>query len=473
VTSSAVELADEGGLTLELLLRSDWVARRVETVRFLDSTRLERRISLDLDIEELGRLCATQNGASGRVLLPLIVLEKGLLLDLDITADAVGASIATSDDDSRAATGALLRTLVDANVDVSALSSSILRTIQNATRAMPSELDLQVLRDGSAEAGTVDAWRLVEDPNLSEQENEDEAATWTALLAANDDFWSLLRNFTKSFMLMTDVDLDDLPRVIKIRYVETQDPAEMDLATRMGLAPYLTLVEAPGVATAKREHLRIEAPPGVVIEEAALWSIDDRFDPGLRALPTSADRTYQRRLTLDRVAIYTAKAENSDYAVAVSMRANPSGFLRRSQYVLVLGFLMLTLGAIFELVQCTLTEIRTNNADPTVALLVLVPTLLVAYVAREGDHETLGDLLRVPRLLVASTGLVTLASAVALVAGVPHRGLALTWLVAAVWVFVVMVWLRRVNYLSRSTIAMVRANQGATTLEPLTIFTAV
>lgn len=468
---NAETLSDQGALTLELLQQTRWIARRVETVRFLDTSRLERRITLDLNAAELKQLATTCGvSATGTVLLPLIVLEKGLLLDLDLTVDGTSRPISTSDADSMAATGALVQTLSKAGVDVKKLPQSVLKTILNATRTMPGASDLEVLRVGYADVGTVDAWRLVEDPNKSDQENEQDAEGWEDLLDANDAFWSLLRNFTASFMLMTEVKLGEIPEILKIRYVETQDPPELGFLEKIGLAPYFTLVEAPGVTTAAREHLRIEAPPGVLLEEAALWSLDERLTPGQKALPSSGDRTYQRRLTLERTALYTAKLPGSSFAVALSMRANPSGFLRRAQYVIGLGFLMILAGAVAQLAWDTLTDVRRSNADPTVAMMLLVPTLLVAYVAREGDHQVLSDLLRAPRLLVASTGLVTLACAGGLVAGVPGAYLCGLWFASAAWCLVVLVWLRAVNMLSQSVIEDVRENQGTTSILPVTIF---
>lgn len=239
---------------------------------------------------------------------------------------------------------------------------------------------------------------------------------------------------------------------------------------RLGIAPFVTLVEAPGVASATREHLRIEAPPGVILENAFLWSLDEQFEAGMKALPpTTSERVYQRRLTLGRASLYTAGVTQGTYAVVLGLRANPSGFLRRAQYVILLALLLLVSGTAAELLFDTLADIGDNQTDPTVALMLLVPTLLVAYVAREGDHQILGDLLRVPRFLVASTGLATLFSAIALVAGVSGWWLTGTWLVAAIWCAIVLLWLRAVNYLSRRSISAVSGEQGETFVEPITV----
>jgi peptidoglycan/LPS O-acetylase OafA/YrhL len=151
------------------------------------------------------------------------------------------------------------------------------------------------------------------------------------------------------------------------------------------------------------------------------------------------------------------------------MRADPSGFLRRSQVVILLGLLMIGAGAVSEYFWDTLTKTQTNNADPTVALLLLVPTLLVAYLTREGDHDILSSLLRMPRFLVASTGLVTLVAAAGLVVGVHGDALFWLWAGSATWLAIVLGWLATINWRARGDIATIRDTQGSTVEDVLTV----
>lgn len=467
---TAAELSAQGALILEFLDSADWVARRVETVRFLDSTRLERRVTLDINRGRLAEVAARHPAAvnDGRILVPVALLAKGLLLDLDLRGNDEPLQVATSDVDSQAAAAALVRTLADEGVDVTKLPQSILSTILEVTKCSPSEQDVKVLNGESPDIKTVDAWKLEKDLHGN---YEAETKQWRDLLSTYDSFWSRLGTFTLLFMLMTEVEVDNCPGIIKYRYVETQDLPDMDVNERLGLEPFVTLVEAPGVASATREHIRIEAPPGVLFEDAYLWTLDERLPLGMDALPPAGiDRKYQRRVTQGRVAIYTAGMAQGNFAVALSMRANPTGFLRRSQYVIALAFFLLASGAIADVLWNTLGDIQNDQTDPTVALMLLVPTFLVAYVAREGDHQILGDLLRAPRFVVASTGLATLLSATALVAGVEDWWLTGLWIGAAVLCLAVLYWLRTVNHRVRVALDRVLPRQGQTETLPLTVF---
>ena len=143
------------------------------------------------------------------------------------------------------------------------------------------------------------------------------------------------------------------------------------------------------------------------------------------------------------------------------MRANPAGFLRRSQYLVALTGMVLVAGGLAEWFWQTLSE-SSNAIEPTVALLLVVPTLLLAYVSREGDHEILGDLLRIPRLVIAFTGVVSLCAATGFVFGLKCGPLSWLWLGSGAWCLLVFAWLRFVTWRGHQVIASVTERQGTT-----------
>ena len=179
------------------------MTRRVETVRFVNATTLERRISYDLDASCLLKIAeASGHDKSRGLLLPVIVLRKNLLLDLDLLLpDGSSAQVVSSEVDSQAATQAMLALLKRNGVPVGGLPKAIPATILRAAASMPGSRDIRVLESNSAEE--VETWRLVTD--LSGDPTD--AAKWAELLHGEREFYSMLANFTLSFMLMTPVDL--------------------------------------------------------------------------------------------------------------------------------------------------------------------------------------------------------------------------------------------------------------------------
>ncbi|MBT9275952.1 hypothetical protein KMZ32_17900 [Phycicoccus sp. MAQZ13P-2] len=463
--AEAQALIRSGAVTLALLTDRSWVSRRVETVRFLSATSLERNVSFDIDSARLGHLLATSgHPIDAPLLLPLLKLRKNLLLDLDLrVTDGSPAQVARSDEDAVASQGIMLQVLHAAGVVNSRISLGIGRTILAAARGMPSAADVRTLLLG--QPNEVELWRL----DRSAENYDDESREWDSLIKTQPDFARWLTTFTLDFLLMTPVHLRNIPTMFKFRYVETQEPAAMTLGERLNLVSYLNLLEAPGVGAASREHLRIEGPSGMLIDDVDLY--DMASDPNVPQNPVAArdHRSFERRVVLDRAVVYTSSPPTGSYYVAVSMRANPAGFIRRSQYLVALTGVVLVLGGVAEILWRVLSA-SSNAVEPTVALLLVVPTLLLAYVSREGDHEILGDLLRFPRLVIAFTGLVSLGAATGFVFGLQCEPLAALWIASGAWCLVVFGWLRYVTWRGHQVMSSVTERQDTTYRTPVLDF---
>ena len=424
------ELEQLGNITLALLTDVDWLGRRVETVRFVNANTLERSISLDLDLPRMGQIVAGAGGDTSRpVAVPLTVISKGLLLDLDLR-DGAGAalSVLSSEDDARASQAAMLAELRRGGTDVSQLSPAILQTIYDAARSFPSEADVQSLRDPAHVVSAIEAWQLA--PDLSGAPGE--AERWAKLLDTNENFWSWMVNFTQRFMLMTHVDLRNGPQLIKLRYIETQEPSHPGWREKLAIEPFLAWLEAPAVGMAAREHIHVEAPDGLFFDnDAHLWELRGVIDTAKRAEPATGRATYEKRITPERIAIYTAGLRQGAYTVTLTMRPKVAGFLRASSLTVLMTALLLLAGAAAQIWGHRLTPPVGISTEAAVALILVVPSIMSAYLAREGEHDLLSGLVRWPRIAVAATGVSALIAGGALVLQVAGTALVLVWLLAA------------------------------------------
>jgi|GEM_PF-5306669 len=420
------ELETLGRVTLAMLGHGSWLARRVETVSFLDSSRLEHRVTLDLDGRKIREIVRSSGGDPDQpILVPLTILTKGLLLDLDLRAgDGRAMPVAVSDRDARAAQAAILAQLDEVGVGVGALSKAIRQSIFNAAYKRPSDADQEGLT--YATDFEVEAWSLAQD--LSSPEGE--TARWADLFKY-PEFFDLMVTFTLRFMLMASLTCTDEVQIVKYRYVESQQPSELLLFERLGGEPFSTLLPAPGVGNAAREHLRIDAPDGMFLESLYLWDVPGLLTPGSRKIrPAQGARRYERRLIPERGVIYTSGLGRGEYYVALSMRPKVQTFLRPSQLTVLASFVFLVAGALAQTFGRRLSS-PSSNTEAAVALLLVVPSVMSAFLARAGEHQLLSDLLRWPRLAVGASAYISLLAGGAMVVHVAGTPLAIVWYVAA------------------------------------------
>jgi hypothetical protein len=140
-------------------------------------------------------------------------------------------------------------------------------------------------------------------------------------------------------------------------------------------------------------------------------------------------------MTPERVAIYTSdfyeSARSGSFWLAFTLRPKRSGFLRPAQAAVLTAFLLLLGGALSEALGGRLATAEVGSADAAIAVLLVVPSVISAYLANRGEHELLSELLRLPRLGVALASFTTLLAGGALVIGFSGRVLAWSWFIAA------------------------------------------
>lgn len=430
-----------------LLTNVDWTVRRVETVRFLDYARLERRVTLDLDPADLARRAIAagigprrlgRRRPPGTVAVPLMRLKKQLVLDLDLVGqESRSLHVMSSDQDSHAACSVLLAVLEDDGYRISSIPESVVWTMYSVVRAHDSrELDRLMGALGNASQEKDQLALSSEDRNA-----------WMQILES-DVFFQTLLDFSESYLLMADVPaLDGAdPIIVKIRHVEEADHATRHLSAvssldRFGLTAQRVRVAATGIGTAQREHTRVIAPEGSSIHRGRLMVDGQRV----------AEDTYESRETFERMVVYTSNRGPSRYSIDVSIEPSLGSFFVPA--ALITGFMSIVLllatwlqlvdnrfsdkplGGVFEMVRLgsgtfDLEGASRGDLDAAVTILALVPSLLAVYFARAGEHQMVSRLLITPRLLVVGAAAATIFAGAATAAGVQPQNLLVAYWVA-------------------------------------------
>jgi hypothetical protein len=248
-----------------------WIRRRVETVKFVDMQRVERRVTLDIDMDRVqahARDAGLILPSTKKLPVPLTLLQKNLLLDIDVR-DAAGSSlaIATSHEDSRAAHAMMLYRIKSARPELE-LPDVVIRKLYSVAKEMPSLEDHATLTAGDG-IRTVAAWRLddgAHDPSDSDR------TIWRDLFTI-DPVLATVADFTHLFMPTIYLSHEEGLTLVKYRYVEQEMiMPRREWAERLGLSPSITLIEAPAAGRAEREHLRVLAPEGASIIDMTLAS---------------------------------------------------------------------------------------------------------------------------------------------------------------------------------------------------------
>jgi hypothetical protein len=414
-------LLTDGNLTHLLITRREWVRRRTEDVSFLSATKIVRKVKLEIDQTVLRLyLKEARRRSANFIHIPIALLPKTLTMSLNVRdSRGKGISVLPSNLDSRYALSAMLWALHRNGAPVKNLERSILEKLFKIASGMPSEADRYTLDRGSV--GVVEAWSFPSDDDTV-------VATWESLFD-DLDFYNLVSTYTTRYMPMVRLGLtaDDDALELFYEYEESQSEAvSPTLQERMGAYTF-GIIEAPAVGFAFSEHLNLAAPPGLFIERAALWEFRGNSRRYEDMVPTESSFTYDRRITPEQCGINTHDLDVGRYSVAFSMRLRRTGFLRRAAYTVFVSACILIAGGFVELFTRRLSQINSPKEAAT-ALLLVVPTILLALIVGQDEHEILGIVLGYPRLLVASTAAANIAAAAVLVIGIHGRAFAFTWL---------------------------------------------
>lgn len=419
------------GMYFESLLSSpDWVRRRVETVEVINTVRFERAVSLDIDVDELADRAAGCGIPNPKFLyVPVASFKKRLLIDFDIVdQDGITMSLVTSDEDSYAALAMLLATAENSGIDPSSLSSGALQKLHDIVRYPPSDADTTVIADASRFPGQqeVPGWQLKPGYNVT----GDDVKFWRETLFADASFVSRVAEFTTQYMPIISLNRDRTPTIVKYRTIESEPAADVDkwtLAERLGWNEIYFGIETPSIGRAQREHVRIASPGGVFAVSVDV-AVAETLDSG-PLTPQTSGSEFTGRVTPERALVYTSGRQSSDsHQVIVGIRPTIAGFRTPAIIGTLLSALVLIAGAVGQWTGNVLGKIVEHSTDPAVAVLMVIPSLIAAYLVREGEHEVRSKLLSAPRGVVMLTSGLTIVAAIATIAQLSGHVLAIIWI---------------------------------------------
>lgn len=381
----------------------DWVHRRVESVSFVDATSIRRRVSVDFDVPT-GDLVPK----SGRSLVPLALLEKRPLIDLDV-CDEGGSSlpVLTSPENGFVAWSLLARVAREAltlDFGGAAVPPSILhelRTVAGGSRIEGREA-LGALRHGS-------------EPKMR------------AVLHETDLFMGYATDLATRFLLLVEVEESDQGsrRIFKFAYTEALEPgrneAKERLVGKLGWAATQFDVLAPAVGEGQSHHFEFTAPPGLEIVDANLFiATDDEEEE------EEEGRLHEGQVVGPRAHLYAAAEPPEANAIAsVWLRPPKVGLLRAS-----LATAAITLGVFIFFSWGD--RIQTVGGNAAIALLLTVPGLIGGFIVRPGEHGLATNLLVGVRATVSLSGIVAYAGAILVGGGIEGAALTIWWKALAV-----------------------------------------
>lgn len=422
------ECAQTGRYFLSLLTKPEWIYRRVETVELVNREVIDRRTSLDINVAELAARAEHAGFDSpSRVYLPLTLLRKVVLADLDVKDDCGTAlSVVTSDHDSHAAHAVLLETAKSIGHDPANFCPEIIQTLYEIARNRPSVADQYAIESSWYRSDpSIAAWGLRQQ-GLTVTSGDQEL--WEQLFM-NEIFVKRIAELTIKYMPIVAIETNKPQRIIKFRtsepMVSTLGPS--GVRARLGLVPGLYNIDAPSIGRAQREHVRIVAPGGTFLTSATLVTPPSPQRLLQQPTPPVVGNKYIRRITPERAVVYSWISPPGTYQVHFGLRPSIREFRVPALTALILSFLILALGAVGESIGKVLSDISKDRSEPAIALLLVIPTLAVAYIAREGEHAIRAHLLQYMRTLVGVAGFFTLAAAFALILRLN------SWIIAGVW----------------------------------------
>lgn len=388
-----------GALFLLMDDPTEWVHRRVETVTFVDASSIRRKVSVDFDVPD-----DRARPREGPPLIPLTLLEKRTLVDLDVRDEAGASCPVLNADENGFVTWSLL----------SRVAYQALRP-QLGDDPLPRHIldDLKVLAGGTSVDATKKLAELTDgrDPHLR--------ALLTLPL-----FLEYAESLATRFMLLVELaDDESARRVIKFSYTTPLDRARekrMDRALGM-LGWKATQFDVSGhiVGEGQSYHVEFEAPAGLDVERAELFCADplDESDEG---------RTYAGLVVGSRAHMYTSREDlGVDGIASVWLGPSRPGLLRAS---LVTAAVIAAVFVFFSF------DDRISKAvdDFALPLLLVVPSLVASFIIRPGEHGLVSDLLAGVRGAIGLAALAAYGGAVFVGGGVSREILERSWTILGI-----------------------------------------
>lgn len=404
-----------GAFVHELLHTGDWLARRVDSVRFVDADSVQRQVTFDVDTRWIADRQPPGLVPEGLVVAPLTLLTKQLLVDADLrAADGSALHIARRPVDSYLAWTSIAHTARDAGYDLSR-QPRVSDYVRRIITGFPKTPVVDIRKHQPS-------WDLP----IDHKWDSDDETMWSKMLTGNWELRYELWTHTYSFPLVTylpsgGVEIAKFSSRQDLRAAGADESVVLGeriirAASKLALRPTALIVPMPGPEQATRAHLRLSVPEGLEWSRIAVnrviapgppqeekpgkwqrlcswWSFLVRMRENGRA---GAGDTCEVVLTPDRAHVYASELGRKRLQAHLAVHVPLPGFLRAAFLSVVLSFVTLLAGLILH----DDLQKATSDVDAAVALLLLAPTLLSAYLVRPGEHALVSDLLRWVRYLI-------------------------------------------------------------------------
>jgi hypothetical protein len=430
---------DEIGLATVLLWLNSprWIHRRAESMELEDANIGCRALQVSFTVPD--DVPSFELDGRKWCCLPVSLLRKHKV-DLFCLKDETGRELPLLARRTRGevAAAGLVRAasgLINAALG-SSLSADLEEDIRSAARARPAEA-ISVMR------------RMEGAPPVSDPVS----AASRALLMGYEAFrllmWSLALN---SLVLVRIPYTPGHYQTLSARYDEPLNEMSPGSGFRRmvravfrttGLTPKKLWFPARALASPSSNHYLITAPDGLQISAATL-AVEELTPIGTQpagAPASAAHLSVQERIgvsdtweerdretgSLSRIHMYDRELPQHAVAlVRINLRPRAGGTLRAIWFTAALAVILLasTDAALGTLRSATDLSTAAQSAS---ALLLLIPTLLAAYVARPGEHTLTSELLFGTRLLGLAAGATTFAAGAYLVLTDPSRKLGGNW----------------------------------------------
>ena len=410
-------LALAGEYTLALLVDAHrWIHRRVERVELLDDRVARHRVSLDFSLPDNTPRVAEWNHTPV-FLAPLFFLPKDhpnreqnersvravySAVDL-VAAEGTSLPLITRHEGSTIAGAALhaqARRILGPDIDED-LKESIFRIAV-----------LDSLYDGTPALHYV----------MEEQCNKEDPRT---KLRGDPTFTELAYAFALHWLVVEPIISPHPPErsIVKFAYNKLSQaergPIHVQIRRALGWKSTVFWTRLTQIGAAASYHLEITAPPELEMTEMGLFG--QRYKLGWRGVrePSQMRRPDPKNQYIRQVECTTEGhvylPDNPDRRVGaawVKLRVRRLGFLNAALLAaMVISFILFVYaGNAEDIIHAT----QLGGSSSAVTVLLLLPTILAAFIARPGEHAMTANMLRVLRLLLVADGGLSFIAAIVL-----------------------------------------------------------
>lgn len=363
-----------------ILEPQQWIHRRVEQVSYVDQETVRRHITVDFDVPSLGP------SEEGTFYVPLAQLAKRKLVNFDLR-DAHGAALAmlTAEQNEHLSASLLLAL---ANLDDRGLIDSIVERYIPLLVKARSEEEGRLAWDRIFQKGTAVGDHLRERPG----------------------FEATADNLRRNFVLYLPVSAQETGgrRIVKMAFDASRPKlGPKGLAARLGWRAFGDSFKVPMAGYCSSYHFELEAPPQMEITSGRFRGTRN----GATVHDSISSPTRRAHFNLSDL-------EPGDGLVAVSLRAQGRELLGGAALFSTLNALTL----LFVLLRLHAFE-ADQGVDAVVSLLVVLPGILIGYIARPSEHEVLASFLTGLRIVALLSGLTSFVGALLLFAGYSEHAL--------------------------------------------------